>query len=65
MRELTAEAEVIHRGRSLAIASCRVTNADGKPVALATGSAMYLPGRPASLTGVEQLGSSDENEPGA
>jgi uncharacterized protein (TIGR00369 family) len=62
MRDLIAEAEVIHRGRSIAIASCRVTNADGKPVALATGSAMYLPGRPASLTGVEQLGSDDEGE---
>jgi hypothetical protein len=29
-----------------------VQNADGKPVALATGSAMILPGRPASLAGV-------------
>jgi uncharacterized protein (TIGR00369 family) len=65
MRDLTAEAKVIHRGRSIAIASCQVTNADGKPVALATGSAMYLPGRPASLTGVEQLGSSDGDEGGA
>jgi len=65
MRDLTAEAEVIHRGRSIAITSCRVTNADGKPVALATGSSMYLPGRPASLIGVEQLGSSDAEEAGA
>jgi uncharacterized protein (TIGR00369 family) len=65
MRDLTAEAVVTHRGRSIAIASCRVTNADGKPVALATGSSMYLPGRPASLIGVEQLGSSDADEAGA
>jgi uncharacterized protein (TIGR00369 family) len=66
MRDLTAEAELIHRGRSIAIATCRVTNADGKPVALATGSSMYLPGRPADLSGVEQLGSSsDEDEAGA
>lgn len=65
MRDLTAEAEVIHRGRSIAITSCRVTNADDKPVALATGSSMYLPGRPASLIGVEQLGSSDADEAGA
>jgi uncharacterized protein (TIGR00369 family) len=57
MRDLIAEAEVIHRGRTIAIASCRVSNADGKPVALATGSAMYLPGRPATLAGVDQLGS--------
>ena len=68
MRELTATAEVVHRGRSLAIARCRIDNADGKPVALATGSSMYLPGRPASLVGVEQLGSGSddpEDEPGA
>lgn len=66
MRDLTAEAEVIHRGRSIAIASCRVVNADGKPVALATGSSMYLPGRPADLSGVEQIGSESEaDEAGA
>jgi uncharacterized protein (TIGR00369 family) len=65
MRDLTAVAEIVHRGRTISIANCRVTNADGKPVALATGSGMYLPGRPASLTGVEQLGSSGADEPGA
>jgi uncharacterized protein (TIGR00369 family) len=68
MRDLTARAEVVHQGRTLAIASCRIENADGKPVALATGSSMYLPGRPASLIGVEQLGSDSsdpEDEPGA
>lgn len=62
MRDLIARAEVVHRGRTLAIASCRVENADGKPVALATGTSMYLPGRPASLVGVEQLGS-DSSDP--
>jgi uncharacterized protein (TIGR00369 family) len=65
MRDLRADAEVIHRGRTISIASCRVTNADGKPVALATGSSMYLEGRPASLVGVEQLGSADADEAGA
>ena len=68
MRDITAKAKVEHRGRTLAIASCRITNADGKPVAIATGSSMYLPGRPASLTGVEQLASESndpEDEPGA
>jgi uncharacterized protein (TIGR00369 family) len=65
MRDLTAEAEVIHRGRMISVGGCRVTNADGKPVALGTGSAMSLPGRPASLTGVEQLGSSNADEAGA
>ena len=38
-RELTATASVTHRGRSLAVAHATVHNADGKPVALATGSA--------------------------
>jgi uncharacterized protein (TIGR00369 family) len=47
--ELVARAEVVHSGRTLAIARTRVDNAEGKPVLLATGSAMYLPGRPASL----------------
>ncbi|MGH2797386.1 MAG: PaaI family thioesterase [Thermoleophilaceae bacterium] len=47
--ELTATAEVVHRGRTLAISRARVENAEGKPVLLATGSAMYLPGRPANL----------------
>jgi uncharacterized protein (TIGR00369 family) len=67
-RELTARAEVVHRGRSLAISNCRVENADGKPVALAAGSSMYLPGRPANLAGIEQLGAASpdpEDESGA
>lgn len=67
-RDLTARAEVVHSGRTLAIANCRIENADGKPVALATGTSMYLQGRPASLTGIDQLGaaSSDpEDEAGA
>jgi uncharacterized protein (TIGR00369 family) len=66
--EITARARVRHQGRTLAIAEAELTNAEGKSVALATGSSMYLPDRPASLTGVEQLGysSSDpEDEPGA
>ena len=64
MRDLTAEAEVTHRGRTIAIANCRVLNADGKPVALATGSSVYLPGRPADLSGVEQLGSESGTDEG-
>jgi uncharacterized protein (TIGR00369 family) len=66
MRDLTAEAEVVHRGRQIAVSNCRITNADGKLVALATGSAMYLRGRPASLHGIDQLDSAtDEAERGA
>ena len=51
-RDLIADGTVVHRGRTIAIANAQVRNADGKPVAFATGSAMILPGRPASLAGV-------------
>ena len=51
--DLLARARVLHSGRTIAIASCELTNAEGKTVALATGSTMFLPGRPASLAGVE------------
>ncbi len=52
-RDLTARARVVHRGRTIAVSNAELTNADGKTVALATGSAMYLPGRSADLAGVE------------
>jgi acyl-coenzyme A thioesterase PaaI-like protein len=48
-RDLTARAKVIHSGRRIAIAQARIENADAKPVALATGSSMFLTDRPASL----------------
>ena len=65
--DLTARARILHRGRTLVIAAAEITNAEGKQVALATGSSMYLPGRPANLLGVELgSGSSDpEDDPGA
>jgi acyl-CoA thioesterase len=53
--DLVARAEVEHSGRTLAIARGRVENAEGKPVMLATGSAMYLPGRAADLSSEEEL----------
>jgi uncharacterized protein (TIGR00369 family) len=59
-RDLTARASVIHAGRTLVITRAEVENADGKPVALATGSSMYLPGRPASLGEVELGAAADE-----
>jgi uncharacterized protein (TIGR00369 family) len=67
-QDLVARAKVQHQGRTIAIANAELTNAEGKRVALATGSSMYLPGRPANLSGVEQLGSDSsdpEDEPGA
>jgi uncharacterized protein (TIGR00369 family) len=48
-REVLAHGRVRHAGRTLSIAEAEVVNADGKPVALATGSAMMLPDRPAAL----------------
>jgi uncharacterized protein (TIGR00369 family) len=48
-RDLTARATVEHSGRTLAISRARIENSEAKPVALATGTAMYLPGRAASL----------------
>jgi uncharacterized protein (TIGR00369 family) len=65
--DLTARARILHRGRTLVIAAAELTNAEGKQVALATGSSMYLPGRPANLLGVELgSGSSDpDDDPGA
>jgi uncharacterized protein (TIGR00369 family) len=44
-----ADGRVVHSGRRIAVAGAEVFDADGKPIAVATGSAMVLPGRPASL----------------
>jgi uncharacterized protein (TIGR00369 family) len=52
-REATAAGTVIHAGRRIAIADARVLDADHKAVAVATGSAMILPGRAASLAALE------------
>jgi len=65
--DMTARARILHRGRTLVVAAAELSNAEGKTVALATGSSMYLPGRPANLVGVE-LGSDSsdpEDDPGA
>ena len=48
-RELFARGTVAHAGRTIVVAHSEVVNADGKHVALATGSALLLPGRSASL----------------
>jgi uncharacterized protein (TIGR00369 family) len=52
-REATARGTVAHAGRRIAVAHAEVRGADGKQVALATGSAMILPGRTASLASIE------------
>jgi len=49
-QDLVAEGTVTHRGRTVAIGTPEVFNADGKKVAVASGSALVLPGRPATVT---------------
>jgi uncharacterized protein (TIGR00369 family) len=45
-RDLVGRATIVHRGRTLAVASAEVHNADGKPVAVATGTALIRDGHP-------------------
>jgi len=45
-RDLVARATVEQRGRTIAVTTCRIDDADDKRVAMASGSAMILPGRP-------------------
>lgn len=52
-RDATATGTVVHAGRRLAVANAEVRDADDKQIALATGSAMILPGRAASLASIE------------
>jgi len=59
-RDLVARGSVVHAGRTIVISRAEVVNADGKRVALATGSSMYLPGRPASLGEVELAAEAEE-----
>jgi uncharacterized protein (TIGR00369 family) len=61
-RDLMARGTVIHRGRSMAIGTSEVFDADGKKVAVATGSAVILPGRPATVTTELRLPPLDESE---
>lgn len=43
-RDLIARARVVHRGRSMAIATAEIENAEGKRVAVSTGTALIRPG---------------------
>jgi uncharacterized protein (TIGR00369 family) len=45
-RELVARATVEQRGRTIAVSTARIDDADGRRVAMATGSAMISPDRP-------------------
>jgi uncharacterized protein (TIGR00369 family) len=64
-RDLVARGTVIHRGRSIAIGTSEVFDADGKKVAVATGSSVILPGRPATVTTeltLPQLAGSEDDQ---
>jgi uncharacterized protein (TIGR00369 family) len=43
---MSARATLVHRGRSMAVATAELTNENGKRIALASSSNMLLPGRP-------------------
>jgi acyl-coenzyme A thioesterase PaaI-like protein len=49
-----AHGRIVHGGRRIAVANTELFDADGKAVAVATGSAMVLPGRPASLAAPDE-----------
>ena len=44
--ELTARARVLHRGRTIAVVTCEITDPRNRLVAQASGSVLILPGRP-------------------
>ena len=58
-RDITATGTILHRGKTIAVARAEVHNADGKLVALATGSSMILPGPWSSI--VRQALTPDES----
>jgi uncharacterized protein (TIGR00369 family) len=58
-RHATVVGTVAHAGRRIAVAHAAVHDADGKRIALATGSAMILPGRAASLASIEDTTPAD------
>ena len=53
-RDLVATGTIMHRGRTLAVASSEVVDADGKLVAVAVGSALLQPGRAGSFVSPDE-----------
>lgn len=63
-RDLRARGAVVRAGRTLVVTGAEIDNADGKRVALATGSSMYMPNRPAALGELELAAEAeDSNQP--
>jgi uncharacterized protein (TIGR00369 family) len=48
--ELTADARVVHRGKTIALAECVIKNKEGKEVARGTATQMVLRPKTGSLT---------------
>jgi uncharacterized protein (TIGR00369 family) len=61
-RDLRARGAVVHAGRTLVVTRAEIDNADGKLVALATGSSIYLPNRPAALGDLELAAEADDSD---
>lgn len=61
-RPALARGRVLHAGRRLAVASSEVLDAEQRPIAIATGSAMLLPGRPAALVSMPAGGPHEERD---
>ena len=53
-RDLRAQARVVHRGRTMAVTTAELEDADGKRVAMATSSALIMPGVPWHATAPRQ-----------
>ena len=62
--DMVARGTVLHRGRTHVVASSEVTDSQGKVVALAMGSALLLPGHPASLVAAPEEEIYDEASSG-
>ena len=58
---MTAQAFVVHRGRTMAVATAELFNEEGKRIALASASAMLLPGQ--SWRDVENVADPEATEP--
>lgn len=48
LRDLTATGRLVHRGRTLSVADAEVRGVDGRLVAVARGTSMFLPDQPAA-----------------
>ncbi|HVL33558.1 MAG TPA: PaaI family thioesterase [Actinomycetota bacterium] len=60
-QDIVGTGTVVHRGRNIAVTRAEIRNAEGKAVALATGSAMVLEGRPWAVVSVADEAEEDSD----